>query len=620
MQKELIGSQDLKKLSLKELNMLCEELRGEIVRVVSRRGGHLASNLGTVELTVALHYVFDFPRDKLVFDVGHQSYAHKLLTGRLAGFQELRGRQGVSGFPAPEESEYDCFAAGHASNAISAALGMARTRDVMRGENRVVALVGDGALTGGMCYEALNDAGQSGTPMIVVLNDNDMSISHNVGAMANYLTGLRQSKGYRQFKYFVRRSMEKGTLSAPVFHALEKIRDVVKSLFVDGRFFEALGFTYIGPVDGHDLKRLIRVLNRERDTTRPVLIHVVTKKGRGYMPAENHPDKFHGVAPFFVETGAAKEGGADSYGRIAAAELIAMAENDIRVCAVTAAMPDGTGMSAFAKQYPDRFFDVGIAEEHAVTMAAGMASSGMRPYVAIYSTFLQRAYDQMLIDVSRVNLPVTFLIDRAGLVGPDGATHHGVFDLSYLRSIPGMVVAAPRDVRDLKRLMRLSHALDAPMAIRYERDGEDMGPRMASMAELKVGEWELLSLGEDVMVFAVGRMVSVAMRAAIELNGKGVRAGVTDARFIKPMDEDLLISLAKKVTLVVTLEENVLEGGFGEGVLQVLNRHHIRANVLNLGVPARFIPHATVEEQQEMCRLTPEGVAKSILDRLEAAK
>jgi 1-deoxy-D-xylulose-5-phosphate synthase len=620
MLKELTDPRVIKKMSAKELSQLCGELRGEIMRVVSRRGGHLASNLGAVELTVALHYVFDLPEDRLVFDVGHQCYAHKLLTGRLESFRHLREKGGASGFPDPEESEYDSFAAGHASNAISAALGMARTRDVMHGENRVVAVVGDGALTGGMCYEALNDAGQSKTPMIVILNDNDMSISRNVGAMSNYLTRLRQSRTYRQFKYFVRRNMERGKVGKPVFHALEKLKDMIKGLFVDGKFFEALGFTYIGPVDGHDLKRLIRVLKREKDTTRPVLIHVVTRKGRGYVPAESNPDKYHGVAPFFVENGVSGQSDVTKCGSVAAAELAALAENDIRVCAITAAMSGGTGMEAFAEKFPERFFDVGIAEEHAVTMAAGMASSGMKPYAAIYSTFLQRAYDQILMDVCRPGLPVTFLIDRAGLVGPDGATHQGVFDLSYLRSMPGMVVASPRDVRDLKRLVRLSSELDGPMAIRYAREGEDMGPRMASMAELKLGEWELLSLGEDAMIFAVGRMVSVAMRAAIELNGKGVRAGVADARFVKPMDVDLLLSLARKTRLVVTLEENTLKGGFGEGVLDELPSRGLSIPTLCLGVPDKFIPHGTVEEQQEMCGLTHLQVSESIREKLEALK
>ena len=612
---------DIKAMNLKQLKQLAEELRQEIIEVVSERGGHLASNLGVVELTIAMHYVYHAPEDKLVMDVGHQSYAHKLLTGRYEAFKKLRTRGGASGFPLMDESEYDAFTAGHASTAISAALGMARTRDIMRGEYDVVALVGDGALTGGMCYEALDDAGQSNTRMTVLLNDNEMSIAPNVGAMSRYLTRMRQSKGYIAVKHGVRDRLEKRPgFGGALYRFLARMRNHLRSLFVDDKFFQALGFKYIGPVDGHDLKQLIRVLKRSRNYDKPQLIHIVTQKGRGYLPAEDRPVDFHGVAPFFMESGEKKGDSEVPSGRIAARQLVEMADNDIRICTVTAAMPMGTGMDEFESAHPDRFFDVGIAEEHAVTMAAGMASTGMKPYAAIYSTFLQRAYDQILMDVCRPGLPVTFLIDRAGLVGPDGATHQGVFDLSYLRSMPGIVVASPRDVRDLKRLVRLSSELDGPMAIRYAREGEDMGPRMASMAELKLGEWELLSLGEDAMIFAVGRMVSVAMRAAIELNGKGVRAGVADARFVKTMDVDLLLSLARKTRLVVTLEENTLKGGFGEGVLDELQSRGLSIPTLCLGVPDKFIPHGTVEEQQEMCGLTHLQVSESIREKLEALK
>lgn len=607
---------DLKKLNIRQLRQLAEELRAEIIKVVSDRGGHLASNLGTVELTIAMHYVFDAPRDKLVFDVGHQCYAHKLLTGRYRSFQNLRGEDGASGFPQMEESEYDAFTAGHASTAISAALGMARTRDIMRGDFNVVALVGDGALTGGMCYEALNDAGQNGTRMIVILNDNAMSISTNVGAMSHYLTQLRQSKTYRGIKRGIRRGLGKiPHVGMPVFRFLEKFRDFLKSLFVDGKFFDALGFSYIGPIDGHDLKHLIRILKRSRDSQEPVLIHAVTQKGRGYQPAETHPDQFHGVAPFLVESGEARREGGIAMGRIAAKHLAELAENDIRICAITAAMPSGTGLDQFAAAHPDRFFDVGIAEEHAVTMAAGMASQGMKPYVGIYSTFLQRAYDQIAMDVCRNSLPVTFLIDRAGLVGGDGATHQGVFDLSYLRSIPNLIVAAPRDVRDLKKLVSLSASLDQPMAIRYPKSGEDLGPGIQAQQDFKIGEWELLSTGDHVMIFAVGRMVQLAMQAAIELMGKGVNAGVVDARFVKPMDEKLLVRHAKHACLVVTVEENVLAGGFGEGVLDALSRAGIDRPVLCLGVPDRFIPHASTTQQLDACGLSALKIAERILKR-----
>jgi len=610
---------DLKKLSIKELKQLCEELRAEIINVVSEHGGHLASNLGVVELTVAMHYVFDAPEDKLVMDVGHQSYAHKLLTGRYEAFHTLRQKGGISGFPQMDESEYDAFTAGHASTAISAALGMARTRDIMRGDYDVVALVGDGALTGGMCYEALNDAGQSNTRMIVLLNDNDMSIAQNVGALSRYLTRMRRSKGYIAVKHGVRDRLEKHPrFGAPVYRWLSKTRNILRSLFVDDKFFSALGFSYIGPVDGHDLRHLIRVLRQARAYDKPQLIHVVTQKGRGYQPAEDHPVTFHGVAPFYLESGFSKREGITPSGNVVASQLADMADNDIRICAITAAMPLGTGVDIFQKAHPDRCFDVGIAEEHAVTMAAGMASQGMKPYVAIYSTFLQRAYDQILVDVCRNELAVTFLIDRAGLVGEDGETHQGVFDLSFLRSIPGLVIAAPRDVRDLKKLVELSQDYNGPMAIRYPKVCEDMGPGIQSQQRFDVGQWELLSDGSDVMIFAVGRMVPLAMQAAIELMGKGISAGVVDARFVAPMDMDLLRRKATGVRLAVTVEENVLAGGFGEGVLDALASMDIDVPVLTLGVPDRFIAQATVAQQTAECALDALSIARRIRGHLSS--
>ena len=610
---------DIKKLNNRQLKQLAGELRAEIIKVVSDRGGHLASNLGMVELTIAMHYVFNAPEDKIVFDVGHQCYAHKLLTGRYQSFQNLRQKNGASGFPQMEESDYDAFTAGHASTAISAALGMARTRDIMHGDYDVVALVGDGALTGGMCYEALNDAGHSDTRMIVILNDNAMSISRNVGAMSSYLTHLRQSKTYRAFKRGVRNGLEKiPKVGVPLFRFIEKFRDALKSLFVDGKFFEALGFKYIGPIDGHDIKRLIRVLRKAQLDGKPLLIHAVTQKGKGYKPAEKHPDQYHGVAPFLVESGESRKDDHIACGKIAAAQLADLAESDIRLCVVTAAMPQGTGMESFGERHSERMFDVGIAEEHAVTMAAGMASQGMKPYVAIYSTFLQRAYDQIAMDVCRNSLPVTFLIDRAGLVGGDGATHQGAMDLSFLRSIPNITIAAPRDIRDLKLMIALSQDVEGPMAIRYPKFCEDLGPGIQTQRAFKIGEWELLSSGEDVMIFAVGRMVQFAMQAAIELMGKQIYAGVVDARFVKPMDETLLERCARSAKLVVTVEENVLMGGFGEGVMDALARRGVETPVLPLGIPDRFIAHASVEEQLEACGLSVYQIAARIQKRFQA--
>lgn len=614
MLKDIQSPSQLKRLSLCELEALAAEIRSELIATVSENGGHLASNLGIVELTLAMHYVFDCPEDKFVFDVGHQSYVHKLLTGRYEKFRTLRMQNGISGFPDADESVYDTFVAGHASSAISAALGMARTRDIMHGDGRIVAVVGDGALTGGMCYEALNDAGQSETPMTVILNDNEMSISANVGALRNYLNGLRQSKSYRAFKRGVRRWLEKiPGIGVPIFKFIEKLRDALKSLFVDGQFFEALGFVYIGPIDGHDIRHLIRVLKRAREDRRPVLVHVLTQKGRGYRPAENHPDEFHGVAPFYIESGKSRDDAASaSCGKMVAHQLSELAESDIRLCVVSAAMVSGTGMAEFQNRHPERFFDVGIAEEHAVTMAAGMASAGMKPYVAIYSTFLQRSYDQMLNDVCRCELPVTFLLDRAGFVGADGKTHQGLFDLSFMRSMPNLVIAAPRDVRDLKKLIDLSVNLNAPMAIRYPKEGLDLGPGIALQQPLHLGEWELLSDGADVIFFAVGPMVQIAMQCSIELMGRQIQAGVADARFIKPMDEKLLLEKAKSAKIVVTLEENSVIGGLGEGVAHVLAAHGMVRPMLILGAPDRFIVQGRISQQRGACGLSVEEICAKV--------
>ncbi len=611
----------LKGMTLPELRALAAEIREKLLRTVSSNGGHLASNLGVVELTIALHVVYDCPEDKLVFDVGHQAYAHKLLTGRGPRFDTLRQSGGIAGFPRTDESPYDAFTTGHASTALSAALGMARARDLMGAKHHVAAVVGDGALTGGMCYEALNDAGMSKTAMVVVLNDNEMSISHNVGALSGHLTALRQSNPYRKLKHAVSVGLDKMPgVGRPILHGMERVRDSLKSLVIDDKFFGALGFEYQGPIDGHDLKRMIRVLRRAKEAQRPVLVHVVTKKGSGYEPAEESPDLFHGVPPFDVEGGHIVRKSGLKNGQVMAAELSALADSDIRVTAITAAMPDGTGLTHFKERHPDRFFDVGIAEEHAVTMAAGLAVSGMRPYVAIYSTFLQRAYDQMLVDVCLQKLPVTLMIDRAGLVGSDGATHQGAFDMAYLRSMPNMVVCSPRDVRDLRRLIRLSLAHDGPMAIRYAQQADDMGPNMQENEPLEVGRWELLSAGDDVMILAVGRMVETALNAAIKLVGKGVRCGVIDARFIKPMDEEMLREAARRHPLLVTLEDGVVMGGFGSAVLEKLASWGAETAVATLGIPDRFIEQDTAAGQMADCGLSVPQVVEGILARVRAIR
>lgn len=617
MLKDIHSGDDLRALGKGELTALAGEIRQTIIRTVLSNGGHLSSNLGSVELTLALHRVLDLPRDKLVFDVGHQSYTHKLLTGRLEKFGTLRQKGGLGGFMRPDESPYDVCMTGHASSSISTALGLARARDIMGGSHRVVAVIGDGALTGGLSYEALNDAGHSGTRLIVVLNDNAMSISRNVGAMSAYLTNLRQSTPYRSIKRGIRSGLSRIPLAGRgILRALEKVRNALRTLFLEDRFFEALGFEYQGPIDGHNIRQMEKVLRRAADCPHPVLIHVVTKKGNGYAPAEEHPDRFHGVAPFFVGTGAGQGEQAVENGRIMAAELIDMALRDLRVCAVTAAMPAGTGLSAFAKACPDRFYDVGIAEEHAVSMAAGLALAGMRPYVAVYSTFLQRAFDQILTEVCLQNLPVTLLVDRAGLVGSDGATHQGAFDLMYLGNLPGMTLAAPRDQRDLRRLLQLSLSMEGPMAIRYPKDAFDMGPGMQEGGELKPGEWELLMDGHDVMILAVGRMVELALAVSIELNGKQLSCGVMDARFIKPMDEEKLFQVANRVALVVTLEEGSVLGGFGCAVMEKLAKAGVQVPLLPLGIPDCVIEQGSIDQQMEDAGLTCRQVSERIRERM----
>ena len=620
MLKELKGPEQLKQMSLAQLTALAQEIRQELIATVSECGGHLASNLGIVELTIAMHYVFNCPEDKFLFDVGHQSYVHKLLTGRYEAFHTLRMEGGLSGFPNTEESACDTFAAGHASTAISAALGIARARDIRHESYNVVSVVGDGALNGGMCYEALDDAGQSKTRMIVILNDNEMSISRNVGAISLYLNGLRQSRGYRSFKRGVRRALERiPGIGTPIFRFIEKLRDALKSLFVDGKFFEALGFTYVGPIDGHDLKHLIRVLARAKLDKRPVLIHVVTQKGRGYSPAEDRPDAFHGVAPFYIDSGKTRTAGRSAFnGRLAAARLCDLAEQDKRICVITAAMVAGTGMAEFQQRYPKRFFDVGIAEEHAVTMAAGLASAGMRPFVAIYSTFLQRSYDQILNDVCRCQLPVTFLLDHAGFVGADGKTHQGLFDLSYLRAMPNIVIAAPRSCRDLLRMIDLSLECGGPMAIRYPKDALETQDSSDTGAHFAIGEWETLIEGNDVALFAEGPMVQLAVQCAMSLNGRGISTGVVDARFIKPMDEEMLLAQSRRVRLVVTLEENSVLGGLGEGIAHALAMCGVEKPIEIFGAADAFVSHARVSRQREINGLTAAAICARIEARLAA--
>ena len=602
---------DLAGLSYEELNDLALEIRRTIIDTVSERGGHLASNLGVVELTLALHRVFDMPVDKIIFDVGHQSYVHKLITGRFDRFSTLRAYGGLSGFPKRGESEYDVFETGHSSTAISAALGMARARD-MRGEkHHVVAVVGDGAMTGGMCYEALNDAGSSKTRMIVILNDNEMSISPNVGALSQHLTDLRVSRGWNSTKRRVKSHLPKvPVIGKPLYRVMNWTKDTVKSIFVDEGFFAALGFHYFGPIDGHDLPSLERTLERVKEFEGPSVVHVLTRKGYGYDKAEEKPERFHGVAPFYAETGEArKESSGPSFGQVMAETLASMADVDDRVVAITAAMKSGTGLSLFEKRHAGRLLDVGITEEHAVTMAAGLAAGGMKPYFAVYASFFQRSFDQMIHDVAMQRLPVTFLLDRAGLVGEDGETHHGVYDLASMLPVPNMTVLAPRDVAELRVMLHWTLHFGGPCAIRYGKSGVDLSGDYPC-PRFQPGVWETLEKGGDCMLLAVGSMVSMALEARSLLAKQGIQAGVVSCSSIKPLDERLLRSLGD--IPVITLEEHVLTGGFGSCVTGFCAREGLPVPRLMLGIPDRFITQGSRKKLLDTLELMPDQIAARV--------
>ena len=613
---------DLKKIPNGELPELCQEIRDEILEVTSRNGGHLAPNLGVVELTVALHKVFSMPRDKIVWDVGHQSYVHKLLTGRLEQFPTLRQYGGLCGFPKRSESPYDCFGTGHSSTSISAALGIACARDLAGEDYNVIAVIGDGALTGGEAMEGLNNAGDLHKKLIVVLNDNEMSISKNVGALSSYLTELRTDPKYSRVKSDVETFL-KGlpSIGTSVARTVERLKNSFKYFFVPGMLFEDFGFKYLGPVDGHDLPALIETFEKAKTLNEPVFIHVLTTKGKGYKPAEQRPNAFHGTGPFDIPTGRklTRPDAPPSYTRVFSDALVDLAEKDRKVVAITAAMPEGTGLDVFGKFYSDRFFDVGIAEQHAVTMGAGLAANGYHPVVALYSTFAQRAFDQLLHDVCMQELPFTLCLDRAGLVGDDGMTHHGVYDLSYLRLMPKLVMMVPRDENELRHMLKTSLEYPGPSSLRYPR-GSGLGvPLDKEIHALPIGKSERLQRGTDVDLWAVGTMVDTARKAARLLERQGISAGVVDARFVKPLDEEALVAAGQKVKCIVTLEENALIGGFGEGVLEALNRHGALRHcwVLNLGIPDRFVLHGRRERLLEDLKLDPEGVAETVKKELD---
>ncbi|MDA8096846.1 MAG: 1-deoxy-D-xylulose-5-phosphate synthase [Clostridia bacterium] len=612
---------DLRPLSLDDMDTLAGEIRELIVQTVSQTGGHLAPSLGVVELCLALHRVFQAPNDRIIWDVGHQCYAHKIITGRRDQFGTLRQYEGLSGFPSRLESIYDIFGTGHSSTSISAAVGLAVARDIRGDERSVVAVIGDGAMTAGMAFEALNHAGHLRKRLVVVLNDNEMSIARNVGALSGYLSRLRTdpmySRGKEEFETLMRRIP---AIGPRVLKWGERVKDSLKYLVVPGMLFEELGFTYLGPVDGHNIAAMISVFNQAKTADGPVLVHVLTRKGKGYAPAEANPDKFHGVGPFEIDTGKTQKGPRVTYTEVFGRTVVRLAHDDERVVAITGAMTTGTGLVEFSSQYPDRFFDVGIAEQHAVTLAAGLAVEGMRPVVTIYSTFLQRAFDQVVHDVCLQNLPVVFALDRGGLVGDDGPTHQGAFDLSYLRMIPNIVVAAPKDENELQHLLKSAVDHSGPIAVRYPRGTGTGCPLDQELKSIPIGKGEVVKDGDDVTLLAIGNMVQVAVEAAETLATKGINAAVINARFIKPLDIDLITRYAKRTRIVITLEENTTSGGFGSAVLELLaNKEIDEVRVRMIGIPDIFVEHGKPSILREKYGLTAATVVEVVENEKQRA-
>jgi len=608
---------DIRGLSPAELEILAEEIRSLMLEVVSKNGGHLAPGLGVVELTLALHSEFNTPQDKLVWDVGHQTYAHKIITGRRDLFPTLRQFRGMSGFPKRSESEYDCFDTGHSSTSISAALGMAKARDLKREKHRVVAIIGDGALTGGLAYEALNQAGDLKTDLIVILNDNEMSIVANVGAMAGYLSRMRTDPRYGRGKEEIEQILKRIPKVGPqVAKTVERVKDSLKYLMVPGMLFEEMGFTYLGPVDGHNLAAMKHVLQNAKKLKGPVLVHMMTQKGRGYHPAEQNQDLFHGIGPFEIETGeTVKKSAPPTYTEVFGETLVKLARSNDKIVAITAAMPMGTGLDKFAAAHPDRFFDVGIAEQHAVTFAAGLAAEGFHPVVAVYSTFLQRAFDQVLHDVAMQKLPVTLAIDRAGLVGEDGETHQGVFDISFLRPIPNLVLMAPKDEGELRQMVAAALNIGGPSAIRYPRGSGSGADLSGEVKPLPIGRGEMVRDGSQLCIFAIGTMVATALQAADLLAREGIEAAVVNARFIKPLDQQLLREWADRTGRIVTLEEHVLAGGFGSACLEFLQEACPGTAALSIGLPDSFVEQGKADVLRKHFGLTPLSVAEKVIGR-----
>lgn len=609
---EVNSPEDIKQLDIKEMEILAQEIRQFLINSISKTGGHLASNLGVVELTLALHKVFDSPKDKLIWDVGHQSYIHKIITGRKDQFTTLRQLNGLSGFPKENESDHDIFDTGHSSTSISVGLGIACARDIKKEDFNVVSIIGDGSITGGMALEAVNHLGYLNKKMIIILNDNEMSIDKNVGGMSKYLSSIIRNAKANQVKDQIEKILSMTKAGNFIYKTADKFKDEIISKFTpqDCELFESFGIKYYGPIDGHNMKELIDILNKAKNKKGPVLIHVITEKGKGYKYAENAPDKYHGVSKFNIEQGI-KSSSKESISSHVGKKLVEMADKDDKIVAITAAMPSGTGLNHFAISYPYRYYDVGIAEQHATTFSAGLAKEGMKPYFAVYSSFLQRGYDQVIHDVSITNKNVTFLIDRAGLVGNDGETHHGVFDLSYLNIVPNLTVMAPKDVQELDLMMDLSSEINGPVAIRYPR-GNSYYINKGSYENIKIGSYEVLEEGKDILVLAIGNMVQKALNVKEILAKDNINITVVNARFLKPMDEKLLHELIKIHSKVITIEDNVISGGFGSRINKFIIDNNYNVKVENIGIPDKYVEHGNVDELFEAIGMSDEQISNRI--------
>ena len=611
--KKINGPEDLKKLNVSEKQVLAEEIRKEILEVVSKNGGHLASNLGVVELTIALHSVFNTPDDKIIWDVGHQCYTHKILTGRKEQFSTLRKLNGIAGFPKVCESEYDTFNTGHSSTSISVGTGMARAKKLMGDDQtKVIAVIGDGSMTGGMALEALNDAGSSKTNIIVILNDNEMSISKNVGGIPLFLSKLRGRKFYSKSNEGVKKFMlQVPVIGNPTVKIVQKIKDAIKQILLPNMFFEDIGFTYLGPVDGHNIDKLESILETSKKISGPVLVHVITKKGKGYKFAEETPENFHGVSSFDLKTGEKIKKSGKDYSKVFGEKLVELAEKNEKIVAVTAAMKDGTGLKSFSEKFPDRFFDVGIAEQHAIGMIAGMAKEGLKPVLAIYSSFLQRGYDQLVHDIALQKLPVVICIDRAGIVGNDGETHHGIFDLSFLSSIPNLTVMAPKDFEELKNMLEFAVNFDGPILIRYPRGGENH--KFTRKLSIKLGKAELIRQGKDITIIGIGKTVGKAVEVAELLKKQNINSEVINARFLKPLDEKFIVKSIKKTGRVATIEDNTLKGGLGSSVIELVKKANVQnIKVETFGYDDCFVPHGGTEELEKIYKQDVESIAKQL--------